>query len=424
MRVYLLLLFISLASTLLLTPLVRRVALGLNVLTPLRDRDVHTVPRPRLGGLALTGGIVLTLVVGYSIPFLRPVYEFSPALWAVLGGSVAICLLGAIDDIWELDWLAKLAGQFIIAGAMAMMGVQLINIPLFGVTIGSPRLSILLSTLILVAVMNAVNFVDGLDGLAAGVIGIGSLGFFIYSYLLTRLMGAPSYATGAAVVTIALAGVCIGFLWFNFHPASIFMGDSGAMVLGLVLGSAAIIVTGQLNPALLAEHSVVTSWMPLILPMAVLVIPLADLVITPVLRMLHGKSPVTADRTHLHDRLLIAGHSHRGVVLILYAWTALACGTAIALILLPLSTVLIWAIPLLVVVTAATLYQFPGRRGKRPVHRGAGTPGGSVVIDDGVQVISRPPAGRFWFPLTGVKRAGLEQPEAPPRVAEDYSEEV
>ena len=271
-------------------------------------------PIPRLGGIAITAGIIIAMVFGNSVPFLHPIYEQSSVLWAVVVGAMAITVLGVIDDIWELDWLAKLAGQFLIAGGMAMAGVQLINIPLFGVTIGSARTSVVLSTFVLVAILNAVNFVDGLDGLAAGVIAIGSVGFFAYSYSLSRLMGATSYATAAAVVTVALAGASLGFLWYNYHPASIFMGDSGSMVLGLMLGSATIIVTGQVNPAILSEQSAITPWVPLILPAAVLLIPLTDLLVTPFLRVLHGKSPVSADRSHLHHRLLGHGHSHRGVV--------------------------------------------------------------------------------------------------------------
>lgn len=392
-----LVLFTALAVTAILTPVIRRLALSLNILTPLRERDVHVHPIPRLGGLAMTGGILVALVLGHAIPYLKPIYQASPTLWAVAGGAFAIAMLGAVDDIWELDWFTKLAGQLLIAGGMAIGGVQLISVPIFGVTVGSAWLSVLVSTLVLVAIINAVNFIDGLDGLAAGVIAIGSLSFFAYSYILTRLMGATSYATAAAVVTVALAGACIGFVWFNFHPASIFMGDSGAMVLGLMLGSATIIVTGQANPALLEEQSVVTPWVPVILPLAVLIIPLADLIITPVLRMAHGKSPVTADRTHLHDRLLLHGHSHRGVVLIMYLWTLWACAVAVSLVLVPPLTVLAWAVPSAGIAVLATAFQFPTRTRRRA--RGAGVPGGPVVSDDGQTIISRPNLDRRWSPL-------------------------
>ncbi len=415
MRLYVLLLFVALGATLILVPVVRRIALGFNVLTPPRERDVHSIPIPRLGGVALMGGIVLALVVGNSIPFFKPAYQESSALWAVAVGSIAICLLGVIDDVWELDWLAKLAGQFLVAGGMAIAGVQLVNIPLFGVSVGSARLSVLLSAVLLVAIMNAVNFVDGLDGLAAGVIAIGALGFFAYSYLLTRLTGELLYLSGAAIITMALAGACIAFLWYNFHPASIFMGDSGSMVLGLVLGSAAIIVTGQLNPMLLTGSSTVATWMPLILPVAVLVVPIADLVITPAIRVIHGRSPVAADRTHLHHRLLTQGHSHRGVVFILYGWTALVVVVSVALIRFSPKVVLLAALPFFVLSVIATLHQFPRSRRRS---RGAGTPGGPVVVDDGVQVISGG-GMRVWYPLTGYETAvelqgavskGVEEP--------------
>ena len=400
-----LVLLTALAVTMVLTPIVRRMALSLNILTPLRARDVHAHPIPRLGGIAMTGGVLAALALGYAIPYLRPIYESSPTLWSVALGTVAIALLGAVDDVWELDWLTKLTGQILISGGMAMGGVQLLSVPIFGVTVGSAWLSVLVSTLILVAIINAVNFVDGLDGLASGVIAIGSLSFFAYSYILTRLMGATSYATAAAVVTVALAGACIGFLWFNFHPASIFMGDSGAMVLGLLLGSATLIVTGQANPALLTEQSVITPWIPVILPLAVLLIPLADLVITPVLRMAHGRSPMTADRTHLHDRLLLHGHSHRGVVLIMYAWTTWACVVAVSFLLMPPLIVLAWALPAAVLIVLATLFQFPSAAGSsRRRSRGTGVPGGRVAVDDGQTVISRPNLDHMWSPLSHHKQ--------------------
>ena len=136
MRVYIMVLLVALATTMIATPIIRRFALSMNIVTPLRARDVHAYPIPRLGGIAITGGIVMAMVFGNSVPFLHPIYEQSSVLWAVVVGAMAITVLGLIDDIWELDWLAKLAGQILITGGMAMGGVQLINIPVFGVTIG------------------------------------------------------------------------------------------------------------------------------------------------------------------------------------------------------------------------------------------------------------------------------------------------
>lgn len=391
MRLYLLLTLFALGATVLLTPAVRRLALTFNVLTPLRERDVHIVPTPRMGGVAITLGFAMALGLGSQMEYLTPSYA-GGVIWVVLGGAVAICILGAVDDVWELDWMAKLGGQLIITGWMALNGVQLISFPIFGLTIGSARLSVIISVLVMVTIINAVNFIDGLDGLAAGVIVIGAVSFFSYSYLLSRMMNAQTYATTAAVIMAALVGACLGFLWFNFHPASIFMGDSGSMVLGLVMAAAAIIVTGQLNPSILGDQAVLVALLPLLLPLVVVAIPLVDLVITAAGRLRQGKSPFVADRTHLHDRLLDMGHSHRGVVIILYAWTALAGGVGVALLVFPTSRVLAVGAVLLVILTAASLYMLPGMRGSRSQSKapGPGVYGGKSLVDDGIAIISRP----------------------------------
>ena len=233
-----------------------------------------------------------------------------------------MCILGVVDDVVELDWLTKLSGQILIAGSMAFNGVQLVSFPIFGVTIGSSRLSLMLTVFLIVGIMNAVNFIDGLDGLAAGVVGIGAAAFFVYSYVLTRIMGAASYATTASLAVITLVGVCLGFLWFNFHPSSIMMGG-GSETMGLVLAAAGIIVTGQVDPSVLGGQQLLVSFLPLLLPISVICVPIGDLVVTTIRRMLRGKSPFHADRSHFHDRLLARGHSHRGVVAILWMWTAL-----------------------------------------------------------------------------------------------------
>lgn len=385
---------VAAAATLLLTPAARRFALTFFVLTPLRDRDVHSVPTPRMGGIAITLGFTVSILVGSQIPYLQDVF-MDRAVWAVMGGAIAVCALGTIDDIVELDWLAKLTGQILIATVVAMNGVQLISFPLFGLTIGSSRLSVAVSVLVIVTIMNAVNFVDGLDGLAAGVIAIGGASFFSYSYLLTRVMNSASYATVAAVIMAGLVGACVGFLWYNFHPASIFMGDSGSMVLGLLIASAGIIVTGQLRPSQLEGDPLLTSVVPVLLPFVVIVIPLVDLVITALGRVLRGQSPTTADRTHLHDRLLAAGHSHRGVVLVLWAWTLLVCAFGVSLLVYPSRFVLIGGAACALILIAITWQLFPGMR-RKGKSQGVGVPGGTKAVDDGIKVISRT---QRWHPI-------------------------
>ena len=206
--------------------------------------------------------------------------------------------------------------------------------------------------------MNAVNFIDGLDGLASGMIAIGAGSFFVYSYIITRLMGAASYATTASLIVIALLGVCTGFLWFNFHPSSIMMGG-GAETMGLVLAAAGIIVTGKIDPSLLGRQQKIVSALPLILPLSVIFMPVLDLVVTSIRRLRRGKSPFVADRSHFHDRLLVAGHSHRGVVAILWMWTAIVCIPAVGLLVFEWWSVALVAIIAAAIGVAVTTREFP-----------------------------------------------------------------
>lgn len=364
MKVYLLLMLVASGVTVLATPVVRWACIRWGIVPKLRDRDIQAVPVPRLGGVAMTLGFLVAMGLGSSIPYMWPVYETSVP-WAVMGGACAMCLLGVADDILELDWFTKLAGQILIAGLMAYYGVQLVSFPIFGLTIGSSRLSLVATVFVVVAIVNAVNFIDGLDGLAAGVVAIGAGAFFAYSYFLTRMMGATSYATTAALVVITLLGISAGFLWFNFHPSSIMMGG-GAETLGLVLAAAGIIVTGQIDPSLLGRQQVLAGLMPIILPLAVIVVPLGDLVVTSIRRLFSGHSPFVADRSHFHDRLLARGHSHRGVVLILYAWTAVVSVAAVALLAFPWRKVLLVALPVAVLTAVVTGVEFPS--GNRAAH--------------------------------------------------------
>ncbi len=188
----------------------------------------------------------------------------------------------------------------------------------------------------MVATVNAVNFVDGLDGLAAGVVCIGALAFFLFCYQLANL-NRVSLATTGALLSAALAGACAGFLAHNFHPARIFMGDSGSMLIGVVLSATAITVTTQFAPGDLtqgadgARASLIPMLLPLALPILILVVPLADLVLAVVRRTRAGRSPMAPDKQHLHHRLLEIGHSHRRAVAIMWLWAALiAFGTVVA----------------------------------------------------------------------------------------------
>jgi len=375
-KVYVLLMVVAGALTVLLTPLVRWACLRWGIVPKLRSRDIQSTPIPRLGGIAITIALVITMLISARIPYMSPLFETNAA-WAVVVGALAMCILGVVDDVVELDWLTKLSGQILIAGSMAFNGVQLVSFPIFGVTIGSSRLSLMLTVFLIVGIMNAVNFIDGLDGLAAGVVGIGAAAFFVYSYVLTRIMGAASYATTASLAVITLVGVCLGFLWFNFHPSSIMMGG-GSETMGLVLAAAGIIVTGQVDPSVLGGQQLLVSFLPLLLPISVICVPIGDLVVTTIRRMLRGKSPFHADRSHFHDRLLARGHSHRGVVAILWMWTALVAFPPVAILVHDWKRVALCALPALALGVWLTASEFPAftraRRRARQDHIEATTP--------------------------------------------------
>ncbi|PWD52171.1 undecaprenyl-phosphate alpha-N-acetylglucosaminyl 1-phosphate transferase [Serinibacter arcticus] len=366
MRIYLLVIALAAAVTFVATPLVRVLARRVNAVTPLRERDVHEVPTPRMGGVAMLVGFAVALLVASRTEFLGEVFTVSPQAWAILGSAVLICLLGAADDIWDLDWITKLVGQVLCAGLMVWQGVQLVTLPLFdSIAILSPNMLLAITLLIVLVAINAVNFVDGLDGLAAGLIAIGGGAFFVYSYLLTVSTDEASYANLATLIIAAVVGACLGFLPHNFFKASIFMGDSGAMFLGLTLSAAGIIVTGNIDPgasAQLTEFVALPAFLPILLPVAVMLIPLVDLVFAVVRRIAAGKSPFAADGRHLHHRLMARGHSHRRTVVILYAWTTVFAFGAVALAFLPLQTVLIALTVAVVVGIVLTVVPLPVRR--------------------------------------------------------------
>jgi UDP-GlcNAc:undecaprenyl-phosphate GlcNAc-1-phosphate transferase len=221
------------------------------------------------------------------------------------------------------------------AWILAWGGVQLVTVPIAGLTIASSPLSLAATMLIVVIAINAVNFVDGLDGLAAGMIAIGASALLVYTYVLARDASPGDYSSLATLVLAALVGACLGFLPHNVHPARIFMGDSGAMVLGLTMAAAAIIVTGQVDPEIIKQRgALVPAFVPIVLPIMVVAVPLADMALAVIRRILRGESPFTADAHHLHHRLLRFGHSHRWAVAVLYIWTAVLSFGTVSLVFL------------------------------------------------------------------------------------------
>lgn len=334
MREYLLTLCITAAVTYLLTGPVRKFAIVAGAMPEIRARDVHREPTPRLGGIAMFFGLCAGLLVADHLTNLGEVFETSNEPRALLSGAALIWLIGVLDDKFEIDALIKLGGQMIAAGVMVMQGLTILWLPVPGV--GNVALTqwqgTLLTVALVVITINAVNFVDGLDGLAAGMVCIAATAFFMYAY---RIWYGHSIEAAAPATLFAaiLMGMCLGFLPHNMHPARIFMGDSGSMLIGLVLAAGAISATGQIDPDAMrlfsggserdAVHQMVPVYIPLLMPLTIIAIPAADLVLAIVRRTWRGQSPFAADRGHLHHRLLEIGHSHSRAVLIMYFWSAL-----------------------------------------------------------------------------------------------------
>ncbi|MER6430202.1 MraY family glycosyltransferase [Streptomyces sp900105245] len=332
MREYLLTLCVTAAVTYLLTGPVRKFAIVAGAMPEIRARDVHREPTPRLGGIAMFFGLCAGLLVADHLTNLNEVFVKSNEPRALLSGAALIWLIGVLDDKFEIDALIKLGGQMIAAGVMVMQGLTILWLPI--PTVGTVALTqwqgTLLTVALVVITINAVNFVDGLDGLAAGMVCIAAAAFFMYTYRIWYSYGIEA-AAPATLFAAILMGMCLGFLPHNMHPARIFMGDSGSMLIGLVLAAGAISVTGQVDPDNLGfgaserstVHQMVPVYIPLLMPLTIIAVPAADLVLAIVRRTWRGQSPFAADRGHLHHRLLEIGHSHSRAVLIMYFWSAL-----------------------------------------------------------------------------------------------------
>jgi UDP-GlcNAc:undecaprenyl-phosphate/decaprenyl-phosphate GlcNAc-1-phosphate transferase len=367
MREYLFVLIIAAAVTYLLTPLVRRGAIKINAQHVARSRDVHEAPTPLLGGLAMYGGLCAGLLVAGRLTYLQQAFPSSRTVDGLLLAGGLLVIIGVVDDRWGMGAIPKLAGQIAAGGIVAWSGAYLNWLPLPGgeTLVLEPDLSYTLTILIVVITINAVNFIDGLDGLAAGVVGISALAYMVYSYTLTNSVGIPSQSV-PAVVSAVLAGICVGFLPHNFNPARIFMGDTGSMLLGLLLAYGPISSAASLDQNILVTYDLApVNRFPIILPLLIMIIPYTDLLLAVVRRTMAGKSPFDADRQHLHHRLLNMGHSHRQSVLLMYLWAALFSALVVGLSVLRIS--LIWfALATVVAMAALLLATAPRLRPWRP----------------------------------------------------------
>ena len=303
---------VAAGAALVLTPVAARFATRIGAIDLPRERGLHDKPTPSLGGLAILAGVLLAGVL-----FL----PWNDETRGILAGAAAIALIGAVDDAREggLSPPVKLAGQFAAAAIPVFADVRVENITLpFLDPLDLGDWGIPLTLLGLVAVMNVVNFTDGVDGLAAGVCTIAAITFAVIALSLDRV--------DAGVLAAATAGACVGFLRHNFHPASIFMGDSGSNLLGLLLGCIAI--QGVLKTAAVVA---------LFFPLVILAVPALDAGFVVAKRLKYRRPVYSADRWHFHHRFDNIGFSATRTVLYLYGWTAALAALALALRFVPYS---------------------------------------------------------------------------------------
>ena len=346
MKQYVFTVILTAAITFVLSWAVWRLSLKYRLYPGIRERDVHKTPTPRLGGIAMFIGVLAAFAVSSQHPFFAIIWTQPQQIYALLGATALIVVVGVLDDLWDLDWTIKLGAQFLAAGLIAWLGqLQIYALPLGGMTIFSSWQSFTLTVFSIVVVMNAVNFIDGLDGLVAGVCLISNGVFFAYSYMVVRDTGASTFFNLASFIAAVLVGACAGFLPLNWSPARLFMGDAGALMLGLLMASSAIAITGSFDPAIVGDNDefgrsqLLGAFIPILLPVVVVLLPLLDFALAVVRRMSRGKSPFSPDRKHLHHRMLDMGHSDRDAVLIFYSWTALV---SLSVLLMYIGTTLQW----------------------------------------------------------------------------------
>ena len=325
---YALVFFTAAATTYLLTFPVRRLAMKIGAIVVPDERRVHERPTPTIGGAAMYAGFIVALAVASVIPQFRAVFDDSTETYGVALAATIMFVVHLIDDRRGLSAPAKIAGMVLAGTALSHLGVTLLlfKVPFDGTWVLSPDLAPLATVLWIIIIANAINLIDGLDGLAAGTVGIAALAFFLYGDRLFKA-GIVGPENAGPLIAVIACGICVGFLPHNFHPARIFMGDSGAMLLGLLLASSTLLVSGRTDDPFSGQTFFFFA--PILIPFVILGVPVFDTLFAIVRRAKSRKGLATADKAHLHHRLMRLGHGQRRSVLILWAWTAILSGVVL-----------------------------------------------------------------------------------------------
>jgi len=329
-RGYLIVLAVAVAVTAAATPVVRRLAERFGAVVAPDERRVHLRPTATLGGLAMFLGFLAGMAAASRLGQFDPVFEGTSEPVGIILAATIIFLVGMIDDLREVSAPAKVAGQVLAGGVLSLLGVTMLyfRIPFGDFLALSPDLAPLITVLWVIGMANAVNLIDGLDGLAAGIVAIAAGAFALYSSRLFDLGLLPNASNSISpLIAVIVLGMCVGFLPFNFHPARIFMGDGGALLLGLLMASSTLLVGGQTAEDV--SGSTFFFFAPLFIPFFILGVPILDTVFAIIRRASRRTGVAVADKEHLHHRLMRLGHGQRRAVLILWAWTAILSGFAL-----------------------------------------------------------------------------------------------
>ncbi len=326
------------------TPLVARVARRIGTVEhPVTAHGERRRRVPSLGGLGMLAGFLAAMGLASLLPAFEPLFSLTSEPFALLVGVGVIVVVGVVDDIWVLPPTVKLAGQIVATAGVVLLGIQLVYfwIPGLEIIALAPDLGLPLTIIALVAMINAMNLIDGLDGLAAGVAAIAAVAFFGFAVAATPSGLVDSVPTSSTLVAAIVVGMALGFLVHNWHPARIFMGDTGAMLLGLLLGAAGVAYVGRTTaPSSVDFYGTI----PLLVPALVLAVPLLDTMFAVVRRVLTRRPIVVGDREHLHHLLLGAGHSHRRAVLVMYYWSMLVATVSVSPAFVPFNVLAPWVV--------------------------------------------------------------------------------
>ncbi len=316
---------VAAAVTVLTVPVFRVIAETKGMTATPNERDAHDRPTANIGGGAMLVGFIVAYGVAWLSGMFDSVFTDSTDPIGILFCAVLAYVVGLRDDVRAISAPAKIAGLVLAGSILAVSGVSIIwfRIPFVDPIVLDPSLSFLISVIWILVMANAVNFIDGLDGLAAGIVGIGAISFFAYSLRLTSVDILEANNVGPLVAVI-VAGMCLGFLPWNTHPAKIFMGDGGSLLLGSMMAASTMAVGGRIDDPYSGQTFFF--YAPLVIPVVILGVPILDTAFAIIRRASRGQALSTADKDHLHHRLMRLGHGHRTSVNILWAWTALLSG--------------------------------------------------------------------------------------------------